>query len=101
MDALDVLADPSRRRIVELLSGGELHVERIAAHFDSSRPAISQHLAILVDGGVVDARREGTRRYYRLNPVPLAAARDWLSAQTDRWTRVLDALEHALDQGAV
>ncbi|GAB3764624.1 ArsR/SmtB family transcription factor [Microlunatus parietis] len=101
MAALDVLADPSRRHIVELVSGGELNASAIAAHFDFSRPAVSQHLAILVDGGVLDVRRAGTRRYFRLNPASLTEAGDWLQAQASRWTRVLDALESALDEGEI
>ncbi|UED84560.1 ArsR/SmtB family transcription factor [Streptomyces profundus] len=98
MSALDTLADPTRRRIVELLATGELNAGAIAARFDSSRPAISQHLGILVEGGVLTVRRAGTQRIYRLNPAPLVEAGDWLSAQANRWAQALDALESALDQ---
>ncbi|KAB8167273.1 metalloregulator ArsR/SmtB family transcription factor [Streptomyces sp. 3MP-14] len=99
MSALDVLADPTRRRIVELLAGGELNATTIAGRFASSRPAISQHLGVLVDGGVLTVRRVGTQRLYRIDPASLAEASDWLSAQAHRWERVLDALESALDEG--
>ncbi|MDT0265240.1 metalloregulator ArsR/SmtB family transcription factor [Streptomyces sp. DSM 44915] len=99
MSALDVLADPTRRRIVELLAdGGELNATAIAGRFASSRPAISQHLGVLVGGGVLTVRRAGTQRIYRLEPASLAEAGDWLSTQAQRWTRVLDALETALDE---
>ncbi|QJW35078.1 ArsR/SmtB family transcription factor [Cellulosimicrobium protaetiae] len=101
MSALDVLADPSRRRVVELLAGGPLSAGEIAVHFDSSRPAVSQHLGILVGGGVLDVRRAGTRRIYSLRPEALTEAGDWLTAQASRWERVLDSLESALDEGEI
>ncbi|MFW5418068.1 winged helix-turn-helix transcriptional regulator [Nocardiopsis sp. CNT-189] len=101
MSALDVLSDPTRRRIVELLSGGDLNAGAIAAHFDTSRPAVSQHLGVLVDGGVLEVRRVGTQRIYRLRAAPLKEAGDWLSAQAARWERALDSLETALDEGTV
>lgn len=99
MDALDVLNDPTRRRIVEVLAAGERSVSDVAARFDVSRPAISQHLAVLLDGGVLHVRTVGRSRLYRLNLAALNDANDWLSGQTDRWERVLNALETALDDG--
>lgn len=101
MHALDVLDDPTRRRIVELLAAGERGAGEIAAQFDMSRPAISQHLRILLQGEVLDVRTSGRRRLYRLRPETLRDAGDWLSAQADRWTTVLDALESALDEGRI
>lgn len=101
MSALDVLADPTRRRIVEVLAGGELNAGAIASHFDMSRPAVSQHLGILAEGGVVTVHRRGTQRIYRLSPSILSEAGDWLSAQAERWNRALDSLEVALDQGEI
>lgn len=101
MSALDVIADPTRRRIVEVLADGELNAGAIASRFDISRPAISQHLGILVEGGVLNVQSRGTQRIYRLTPSALSEAGDWLRAQADRWNRALDALEEALDQGDV
>ncbi len=101
MSALDVLADPTRRRIVEVLADGELNAGAIASRFDISRPAISQHLGILVEGGVLNVQSSGTQRIYRLTPSALSEAGDWLSAQAERWNRALDSLEEALDQGDV
>lgn len=101
MSALDVLADPTRRRIVEVLADGELNAGAIASRFDISRPAISQHLGILVEGGVLNVQSRGTQRIYRLTPSALSEAGDWLWAQADRWNHALDALEEALDQGDV
>lgn len=101
MSALDVLADPTRRRIVEVLSNGELPAGVIAAHFDISRPAVSQHLGALVRGGVLEVSHRGTQRIYRLVPSSLSEAGDWLSAQAQRWDRVLDRLEAALNEGEI
>lgn len=86
---------------MELLADGELNAGAIASHFEASRPAISQHLGVLVDGGVLRVRRLGTQRIYRVQPDSLTEAGDWLSAQAVRWSRTLDALEAALDEGAI
>ncbi len=86
---------------MELLAAGELNAGAIAARFDSSRPAVSQHLGVLVEGGVLMVRRVGTQRIYRLDPAPLAEAGDWLSAQANRWAQALDALESALNEEAI
>ena len=64
--ALSALAEPHRREILQLIRSKELPAGEIAAHFDISRPAISQHLHVLLDAGLVTERREGTRRLYRL-----------------------------------
>ncbi|MEV0729213.1 metalloregulator ArsR/SmtB family transcription factor [Polymorphospora sp. NPDC050346] len=101
MEVLDVLGDPVRRRIVEALSSGSLTSGAIAARFEISRPAISQHLRALLAAGVVTVRPEGTRRVYTLNPDALDTATDWLEQQRVRWNRGLDALEHALDTGQI
>lgn len=97
MNALDVLDHPARRRIVELLAAGELSASEIAGRFDMSRPAVSQHLGVLLDGGVLHARAAGRHRLYRVDHESLREAGDWLSAQASRWQRALDALESALD----
>ncbi len=65
---LAALVDPNRRQILRLVHDEELPAGRIASHFDVSRPAISQHLKVLRDAGLVAERREGTRRLYRLRP---------------------------------
>lgn len=101
MSVLDVLDDPTRRRIVEVLSHGELSATQIAAEFEISRPAVSQHLSVLLDGGVLTVRPSGRRRLYRLQHQSLQQAGDWLTAQAGRWERTLDGLESALDEGKV
>lgn len=72
--ALKALADPHRRRILELVADGELTAGRIAEHFALTRPAVSQHLAVLVEAGLLELRREGTRRLYRTRRAGFAGA---------------------------
>jgi len=99
MNALAALADPTRRRIVELLAAeprGELSAGVLAAHFDTSRPGVSRHLRVLRELGVVSARGEGTRRLYSLQPEPLAELDDWLGRYRGFWTNRLDALDTEL-----
>lgn len=72
------IADPTRRRILEMLGNGPEAVQDIADRFDISRPAISRHLRVLADAGLVRARAEGRRNVYALEPEPFAAVRDWL-----------------------
>lgn len=76
--AMQALADPTRRAIVERLRKGPRSVGQLAHGFAVSRPAVSQHLRILTEAGVLDVAPMGTRRLYRLNPQGLAALRDYL-----------------------
>ncbi len=69
------MADPNRRRILELLRSGERTVTDLATHFTVTRPAISQHLGVLTEAELVEVRREGKYRFYRLNPSGMAALR--------------------------
>ena len=93
MEALEVLADPIRRRIVELLAGGEQDATQIASHFPVSQPAISRHLRVLRERGLVKARPEAQRRVYSLEPAPLAELDAWLERYRSFWTNRLDALD--------
>jgi DNA-binding transcriptional ArsR family regulator len=94
VNALQALADPTRRRIVELLAtDGELSAGELASHFDTSRPGVSRHLRVLRELGVVTARMERQRRLYSLDPAPLAELDDWLARYRDFWTNRLDALD--------
>ena len=72
------IADPTRRRILEMLRSQPEAVQDIADRFDISRPAISKHLRVLTDAGLVQSRPEGRRNVYALQPEPFAAVRDWL-----------------------
>jgi DNA-binding transcriptional ArsR family regulator len=78
--ALTAIAEPHRRAILDLIATNELSAGEIAAQFDVTRPAISQHLAVLRAAGLVTERRSGTRRYYRARPEGLAGLRDWLDS---------------------
>jgi DNA-binding transcriptional ArsR family regulator len=76
--AVRALSDPRRRHILELVREGELTAGEIAAEFDVTRPAISQHLTVLKQAGLVAERRDGTRRLYRARPEGLAGVREFL-----------------------
>lgn len=93
MEALEALADPTRRRIVELLAKEERCAGELAARFEVSRPAVSKHLRVLRQAGVVLVREEAQRRIYRLEPRALGEAERWLAQQRQFWQRRLDALE--------
>src|SRR5215210_499604 len=96
MEALAALADPTRRRIVELLAEGERNAGELAAEFAVSRPAVSRHLRVLRETGLVDVRGDAQRRVYSLNPTPLAEVDEWLSRYRGFWRQRLDALETEL-----
>jgi DNA-binding transcriptional ArsR family regulator len=103
MHAFDVLGDPVRRRILELLAlgdhaSGEV-VAVIHAEFGISQPAISQHLKVLRDAGFATARPEGTRRVYALRTDPLQEVDDWLAPFRSFWTQPLDALATEIARG--
>jgi len=92
---LDALGDATRRAILERLLTGPLPVGKLAQGFPVSRPAISQHLAILLKTRLVRVRQVGRERHYRLRPEPLERIRDWLALYERFWIGKLDALgEH-------
>ncbi|TML10021.1 MAG: winged helix-turn-helix transcriptional regulator [Actinobacteria bacterium] len=93
MNALTALSDPTRLRIVELLAEDERTAGEIASHFPTSRPGISRHLRVLREQGLVQARGEGRRRIYSLDPEPLAQLDAWLARYRGFWANRLDALE--------
>ena len=96
MDTFVVLADPTRRRIIESLCRGEHAFGDIARRFDISRPAVSQHLKVLRDAGIVDVRRDAQRRIYRLRENGLQEVDDWLTNVRGFWAGRLNQLEQAL-----
>lgn len=96
---MEAIGEPNRRRMVEILVEGERPAGEVAAYFDISRPAVSQHLAVLVGAGVLIVREQGRRRLYSVNGPALDEVGDWLEAQRGRWNRALDALERAMDEG--
>jgi DNA-binding transcriptional ArsR family regulator len=93
--AIRALAEPRRRRILELVRDGELTAGEIAAAFDVSRPAVSQHLTVLKHAGLLEERRSGTRRLYRARPEGLTDVRDFIETFWDsRLERLRLAAEH-------
>ena len=103
MHAFDVLGDPVRRRILELLAAGELAsgdvVEVIAGEFGITQAAVSQHLKVLRDSGFATVRPEGTRRLYALDATPLREVDDWLEHFRGFWTHRLMALGTEIARG--
>jgi DNA-binding transcriptional ArsR family regulator len=93
----DALGDPTRRVIFERLSRQPMAVGALAQGLPVSRPAVSQHLRVLKEAGLVSDTPEGSRRIYRLDPRGIAAMRDWLDAH---WARSLDAFKDFADQQA-
>jgi DNA-binding transcriptional ArsR family regulator len=81
--AIRALAEPRRRRILELVKDGELTAGEIAAAFEVTRPAVSQHLTVLKHAGLLAERREGTKRLYRARPEGLADVREFIEAFWD------------------
>jgi len=96
VNALEALADPTRRRIVELLADGERSAGELASHFSVSRPAVSRHLRVLREHGLVQAREQAQRRLYSLDPAPLAELDAWLARYRGFWAQRLDALDTQL-----
>ena len=103
MHALDVLGDPVRRRLLELLADGERPsgelAEVVTREFGISHPAVSQHLRVLRESGFAVVRPEGTRRLYAIDPAPLQAAAAWFDPFRRFWQPKLDALGTELARG--
>jgi DNA-binding transcriptional ArsR family regulator len=95
---LQVLAEPSRQAILDLLRDGELPVGELVARLNMSQPAVSKHLRVLKEAGMVDVRANAQRRLYRIRPEPLAELDDWLAGYRKLWTTRLDRLEEHLDR---
>ena len=93
---LHALADPTRRLLVERLAAGERKVGELAEPFPISLAAVSKHVRVLEQAGLVERRIEGRSHYCRLRPEPLAAAEQWLSFYEGFWSQRLNALETAL-----
>jgi len=94
---LRAIAEPNRRAILQLVATGEMAAGEIARHFDVTRPAISQHLTVLKEAGLVAERRDGTRRLYRLRPDGLAELRGFLG---ELWPEALERFKAAAEAGA-
>jgi DNA-binding transcriptional ArsR family regulator len=96
--ALQVLAEPSRLAILDFLRDGERPVGDLVDHLDLSQPAVSRHLRVLRDAGLVVSRTDAQRRLYRVRTEPLVELDEWLASYRRLWTAHLDQLEAHLDQ---
>ena len=94
----EVLAEPSRRRILDVLREGERAVGELVQRVRLSQPAVSKHLRVLKDAGLVEVRPDGQRRWYRLRAAPLADIDEWLEPYRQFWSDHLDALEAHLER---
>jgi DNA-binding transcriptional ArsR family regulator len=96
--ALDVLGEPNRRAILDLLRDGERSVTDVVSHLRLSQPAVSKHLKVLRGAGLVEVRPDAQRRLYRIRTEPLAEMDEWLAPYRQLWTSALARLETHLEQ---
>lgn len=98
-EVLTALANPTRRRVLELLlEHGRLPVRALAARFEMTRPSVSEHLRVLRKAGLVTHRKQGRERLYHLEPKPLMDLRDWLKPYEEFWRGRLENLRELLDE---
>lgn len=97
-EIFETLAEPNRRRILELLSQRERTVGELVEQLQLSQPAVSKHLKLLRAAGLVEVRQQAQRRWYRLNPLPLAEVALWLEPFRQFWLQRLDALSAHLEK---
>ena len=98
MDTFVALADPTRRQIIESLAAGETAFGEIADQFEMSRPAVSQHLKVLRETGLVSVRKDAQRRIYRLNAEGIREIEEWIEKVRYFWADHLDELERVLSE---
>ena len=97
-DVFQAIADPTRREIIHLLSKQSLNVNAVADNFEVSRPAISRHVRILTECGLLVIRKEGRERYCQADLRKLKQVADWTERYRDFWSKKLDALEDFLEK---
>ncbi|WP_316845084.1 metalloregulator ArsR/SmtB family transcription factor [Pedobacter psychrodurus] len=99
-DVFQAIADPTRREIINLIAHNSLNLNAIAENFDMSRPAISQHIKVLTECGLVEITQQGRDRYYNIQFQKLAEVSKWVEQYRVFWTSKLDALEIHLSKEA-
>lgn len=97
-DVFQAIADSTRREIIDLLARQSLPVNEIAGQFDISRPAVSKHIKILHECGLVTIRKEGRKRFCRADPRKLQEVAEWTARYQKFWSKRLDALENLLNE---
>ncbi|MGN7821303.1 winged helix-turn-helix transcriptional regulator [Chitinophaga varians] len=95
-DVFHAIADPTRRAILHMLAGKKMNLNAVADRFDISRPAISRHIKVLTECGMVIIKQEGRERYCIANPQPLKEVEAWMKTYKDFWADSLDALDEFL-----
>jgi DNA-binding transcriptional ArsR family regulator len=95
-DVFTAVADPTRRRMLELLADADRPVQELATHFAMSQPSVSGHLRVLRDVGLVSTQRSGRQRVYRLRPAALLELADWVRLFERFWNQKLNALDDYL-----
>lgn len=98
-DVFQAIADPTRRTLLRLLADKEMPVTAISRHFPISRTAVSKHLRILADAGLVKERKVGRETRYRLEPTPLLELKEWLSFYERFWDNKMAMLKHYVEHG--
>ena len=98
LEVLDVIAEPTRRRILDAVRDAECSVSDLVDQVGMHQPGVSRHLRVLRDAGLVEVRRDAQRRMYRLRPDPLMELDAWLEPYRAHWAGRLDALERHLDR---
>ena len=97
-DAFNAVAEPRRRRILEVLAGGERPVNDLVARLGIAQPQVSKHLRVLREVGLVDVREEGRHRMYRLNGPSLKPVHDWVKEFERTWNERFEALDELLEE---
>ncbi|MFY2252478.1 ArsR/SmtB family transcription factor [Priestia megaterium] len=97
-DIFQAIADPTRRKVLELLSEKELPISEITSHFSISRTAVVKHLHILLEADLVHGQKKGREKVYHLQPEPLKEIKDWLSYYEQFWTNKLSILQHIVER---
>ena len=98
LGVLEVIAEPTRRRILDAVRDGECSVSELVDQVGMHQPGVSRHLKVLRDAGLVDVRRDAQRRLYRLRPEPLMELDTWLEPYRVHWAGQLDSLERHLQR---
>jgi DNA-binding transcriptional ArsR family regulator len=96
-DVFQAIADPTRRKILQLLVKKELPISEITSHFPISRTAVVKHLYILSEAALVSGQKKGREKIYQLQPEPLAEVKQWLSFYEQFWSNKLSILKHVVE----
>jgi DNA-binding transcriptional ArsR family regulator len=97
-DVFQAIADPTRRQIIDLITNDSMNLNAIAEKFDISRPAISQHIKMLTECGIIEVEKKGRERYCKIQPRSLIPAFLWMEQHKKQWEERLDSFENYLNK---